>query len=134
RRDMKAIRADASPEVAAILDRLDSHDTRFAAASANVQQLYEEGDLERATNVHISADHEISHDLEDELTVLINLLSEEAGSEQAAFQDSRRFLTTTVAGFSYSPAPGHLPSGATCPEYWPPLRALATHCLAMPRR
>lgn len=81
RRDMEAIRASASPEVAAILDRLDSHDTRFAAASADVQQLYEEGDIEGATDVHISAEHEISHDLEDELNVLINLLGEEAGSQ-----------------------------------------------------
>jgi class 3 adenylate cyclase len=99
-RDMGAIRASASPEVAAILDRLDSHDTRFAAASANVRQLYDGGDLDAATDVHISAEHEISHDLEDDLNVLINSLSEEARSEQEAFQDSRRFLTTTVAGFS----------------------------------
>lgn len=99
-RDMDAIRADASPEVVAILDRLEAHDARYAAASEEVQRLYDEGDMDTAEDVHISAEHEISHDLEDDLNVLINLLSEEARSEQQAFQNSRRFLTTTVAGFS----------------------------------
>jgi len=99
-RDMDAIRATADPEVMTILDRLDSHDTRFSAASDEVQRLYDAGDLESAENVHISAEHEISHDLEDDLNVLINLLSQEARQEQAAFQNSRQFLTITVAAFS----------------------------------
>src|SRR5690606_2516474 len=90
----------ADPEVMTILDRLDSHDTRFSAASDEVQRLYDAGDLESAENVHISAEHEISHDLEDDLNVLINLLSQEARQEQAAFQNSRQFLTITVAAFS----------------------------------
>src|SRR5690606_14826836 len=99
-RDMDAIRATAEPEVMTILDRLASDDTRFSAASHDVQRLYDAGDLKSAENVHITAEPEFSHEREDGLNVLINLLSQEARQEQAAFQNGRQFLTIAVAAFS----------------------------------
>lgn len=98
--DMEAIRASADPEQIVILDRLDEANSRFTVASAEVQALYEEGDLDRAEAIHISAEHEISHELEDDLNLLISGLGREINTELAAFQNNRQFLTVTVAIFS----------------------------------
>lgn len=98
--DMEEIREVADPAQLVILERLDEANARFAAASEEVQTLYEEGDLDRAEAIHISAEHEISHELEDDLNLMISGLGSEIDSELAAFQANRQFLTVTVAIFS----------------------------------
>jgi len=98
--DMEQIRGMADTAQLVILDRLDEANSRFVAASEEVQNLYEEGDLDRAEAIHISAEHEISHELEDDLNLLIASLGNEIDSELVAFQQNRQFLTITVAIFS----------------------------------
>lgn len=100
REDMSMIRRAADPEQMAILDRLADADDRFSAASAEVQELYDAGDMERAEAIHISAEHEISHELEDDLNLLISGMAQRIEAETAAFSDNRQFLTITVAVFS----------------------------------
>ena len=51
---------------------------RYAEAGDEVLALYDAGEFVRALDLHISAEHEISHELEDELNVLID--STEGGS------------------------------------------------------
>ncbi|HEX2154015.1 MAG TPA: adenylate/guanylate cyclase domain-containing protein [Acidimicrobiia bacterium] len=99
-RDMAAIRETADPEQIEILDRLAAADLRFSDASERVLSLYEQGDLDRATDVHISAEHEISHELEDDLNLMIGQLGQSIETELAAFRGNRQFLTVTVALFS----------------------------------
>jgi class 3 adenylate cyclase/HAMP domain-containing protein len=82
------------------VERIRAIDLRFAAAGDEVLALYEAGSLDPALNVHISAEHEISHELEDELNVLIADSAQNMASELESFQDDRQFLTITVAAFS----------------------------------
>ena len=98
--DIESIRATADPAQVVILDRLAEANDRFAAASEQVKDLYEEGDLERAEAIHINAEHEISHELEDDLNLLISATDSKIDAELAAFADNRQFLTVTVAIFS----------------------------------
>jgi class 3 adenylate cyclase len=98
--DMAAIRETADPGIEVILDRLAEADERFAGASAEVQALYEGGDIARAIDVHISAEHEISHELEDDLNLMIGEIGRAIATEEAAFNSNREFLTWTVAAFS----------------------------------
>jgi class 3 adenylate cyclase/CHASE3 domain sensor protein len=80
--------------------RLREIDGRFADASREVTSLYEAGDLDRALDLHISAEHEISHELEDELNTLIT--STEQRIDQAAVElgSLHRFLMIAVGAFS----------------------------------
>jgi class 3 adenylate cyclase len=98
--DMEAIREVADADQLVILDRIADADVRFAEASEEVLALYESGDLALATDVHISAEHEISHELENDLNLMIGGLSRSVDSELAAFRANRRFLTITVGLFS----------------------------------
>lgn len=82
------------------VERLRAIDVRFAAAGDEVLGLYEAGDLDQALTVHISAEHEISHELEAELNALITDSAQNVEAELQSFQDDRQFLTTTVAAFS----------------------------------
>lgn len=106
RQDMRAIaeleegQDTPDPEIQVILDRLAASDDRFARASDEVQALYEAGDIGRATDLHINAEHEISHELEDDLNLMIGELGRAIVNEEAAFASSRNFLTWTVAIFS----------------------------------
>ena len=46
-------------------------DERYADAGAEVLSLYQAGEYDRALALHLSAEHEISHEIEDELNLLI---------------------------------------------------------------
>ena len=83
-----------------LLDRLRAVDVRFAAAGEEVLGLYEAGDIDQALTVHISAEHEISHELEDELNGLINSSEASMDNQLVLFRGNRQFLTITVAAFS----------------------------------
>jgi class 3 adenylate cyclase/HAMP domain-containing protein len=98
--DLDAIETVDAPIDPQFIERLRAIDVRFAAASAEVLDLYEAGDLDQALNVHISAEHEISHELEDELNALIADSARNMETELESFQDNRQFLTITVAAFS----------------------------------
>jgi class 3 adenylate cyclase len=98
--DMQAIRDLADEELLVIVDRIEATDVRYSEASDEVLALYEAGDMARATDVHISAEHEISHELEDDLNLMIGSLEERIASELANFRGNRSFLTVTVAAFS----------------------------------
>jgi class 3 adenylate cyclase len=97
---LEAIREVASDELLVVLDRIAATDVRFAEASDEVLAFYEAGDLTRATEVHISAEHEISHELEDDLNLMIGSLRDTIASELEDFRGNRSFLTVTVAAFS----------------------------------
>ena len=98
--DMAAVKDLADEDLRVIVDRIEATDVRYAEASEEVLALYEAGDLARATDVHISAEHEISHELEDDLNLMIGSLKESIGSELENFRANRNFLTVTVAAFS----------------------------------
>lgn len=106
REDMRSIaeleegQATPDPEIQTILDRLAAAEERFAQASDEVQALYEAGDIDRATDLHINAEHEISHELEDDLNLMIGELGQAIANEEAAFNSNRDFLTWIVAIFS----------------------------------
>ena len=98
--DMQSVRELADEELLVIVDRIEASDIRYAEASEEVLALYEAGDVARATDVHISAEHEISHELEDDLNLMISSLKEDIASELENFRGNRSFLTVTVAAFS----------------------------------
>jgi class 3 adenylate cyclase len=98
--DMEAVGDLADEELLVILDRIGATDVRYAEASEEVLALYQAGDLARATDVHISAEHEISHELEDDLNLMIGSLKENIAFELENFRGNRSFLTVTVAAFS----------------------------------
>ncbi len=98
--DINAIETLRAPIDPQLIDRLRAIDERFAAAGEVVLSHFQAGDLDQALSVHISAEHEISHELEDELNALISESSDAMQSQLANFQDNRRFLTITVAAFS----------------------------------
>ena len=89
-----ALDAEIGPGV---VEKLRSIDARYTQAGEEVSQLYDAGDLDRALSVHISAEHEISHELEDELNGLIASSAATMSSNLEDFRANRQFLTTTVA-------------------------------------
>ncbi len=99
--DLDAIEELDAPLDVQQIELLRAIDARFAAAGEQVLGLYEAaGELEEALDVHISAEHEISHELENVLNALTAASTENMQIELSNFQDNRRFLTITVAAFS----------------------------------
>jgi class 3 adenylate cyclase/CHASE3 domain sensor protein len=92
--------ATEDPEVQQAVEEMRSIDERFAAAGAEVLALYESGDLEGALQLHIEAEHEISHELEDELNLLIGATEEQIGVASAELDSLHRFLLFAVGIFS----------------------------------
>jgi class 3 adenylate cyclase/CHASE3 domain sensor protein len=88
------------PGVQESVDRLREIDQRFADASREVTSLYEAGDLDRALDLHISAEHEISHELEDELDTLITSTDRRIDQSAAELGSLHRFLMFAVGAFS----------------------------------
>jgi class 3 adenylate cyclase len=98
--NMAAVRELADDELMVVLDRIAETEVRYNEAGDEVLALYEAGDWARATDVHISAEHEISHELEDDLNLMIATLKEQIALELENFRDNRQFLTVTVAAFA----------------------------------
>src|SRR5690606_37713593 len=80
--------------------RIAEIDVRFARAGEEVLALYQAGEIRPALDLHISAEHEISHELEDELNAVISESEQAIMMQTEAFKSSRRFLTGTVVLFS----------------------------------
>jgi class 3 adenylate cyclase/HAMP domain-containing protein len=98
--DLGQMRAYGAPSETALLDQVEADNQRYAASSDQVTELFAAGDVEEALRVHISQEHDISHDLEDSLNTLIVDSQDLVAAETASFASSRQFLTIAVAGFS----------------------------------
>jgi class 3 adenylate cyclase/CHASE3 domain sensor protein len=88
------------PDVRERIDRLRELDARFGRAGAEVLKLYQSGNIQRALFVHINAEHEISHDLEDELNLLIASSEQRIAEATAEVRSLRGRLMGAVAVFS----------------------------------
>lgn len=97
---LDSLAAMGGPEVKASVGRMRAIDQRFAAAGAEVLALYTAGDLEGALDLHINAEHEISHELEDELNGLIDSTEQQIGVASGQLSSLHRFLLFAVGIFS----------------------------------
>lgn len=97
---LDGIAALGGPEAKESVARMREIEERFSDEGAEVLALYEADDFKDALELHVSAEHEISHELEGELNLLI------ASSEQKIDDASRqlaslpRFLIIAVGVFS----------------------------------
>ena len=98
--DLDALEAIGGPSVQASVDRMRQIDTRFTEAGEEVLRLYETGEFEQALDLHISAEHEISHELEDELNVLIDSFGTRVQAASNELASLHRFLLIAVGVFS----------------------------------
>jgi class 3 adenylate cyclase/CHASE3 domain sensor protein len=98
--DLNAIEAVNAPIDPEFVETMRAIDVRFVAAGEEVLGLYTAGDIDQALSVHIQAEHEISHELENGLNALIADSAQRVQTQLEDFQGNRRFLTVTVAGFS----------------------------------
>jgi class 3 adenylate cyclase len=97
---LQGIAAIGGPGVPERIDRLRDIDLRFAEAGSDVLALYREGDFDRALDLHISAEHEISHELEDELNLLIDSSERRISDATRKLASLHGFLTVVIAVFS----------------------------------
>jgi len=98
--DLDAIDAIGGPGVHESVERLREIDRRYAEAGAEVLSLYQAGEFDRALDLHLSAEHEISHDIEDELNLLITAIGERVDASAASLASLHRFLLVAVVAFS----------------------------------
>ena len=73
---------------------------RLAGSSDDVLALYQAGDIEDALDLHIAEEHEVSHQLEQAMTRLIEEAQQDTSDATAAFESDRGFLRAMVATFS----------------------------------
>jgi class 3 adenylate cyclase len=98
--DLDGIAAIGGSGVPESVGRMRDIDERYAAAGAEVLSLYQADELDRALQLHLSAEHEISHDLEDELNQLIGAIDQRIDAGAASLASLHRFLLFAVAIFS----------------------------------
>ena len=98
--DLDSIARIGGPGVLPSVDRMRAVDERYAAAGAEVLGLYHAGDLEGALALHLSAEHEISHEMEDELKLLIADIELRVDASVASLASLHRFLLFAVVIFS----------------------------------
>jgi class 3 adenylate cyclase/CHASE3 domain sensor protein len=97
---LEEIEAIGGPGVQESVDRLREIDQRYTDAGADVLALYEAGDLDAALDLHISAEHEISHELEDVFNALIATTEERIDQASGDLASLHRFLLIAVAALS----------------------------------
>lgn len=88
------------PSRQVLVANLRETDERYALSGAEISGLYAGGDLDTALAVHITEEHEISHELESELNAFIATSDGEFQSAASGFQSDRSLLTAVVATFS----------------------------------
>jgi class 3 adenylate cyclase/CHASE3 domain sensor protein len=98
--DLDTLASMGGPEVDRTIDEMRDINERYAAAGADVLALYEDGDLDGALALHISAEHAISHELEDELNQLIETMETRIGVASGELASLHRFLLIAVGIFS----------------------------------
>ena len=97
---LDGIAALGGPEVKESVDRMRAINQRFADAGAEVLALYEAGKFEDALDLHVFAEHEISHELEDELNALIASSEQTIDAASNELSSLHRFLIIVVGVFS----------------------------------
>jgi class 3 adenylate cyclase/CHASE3 domain sensor protein len=97
---LDGIAAIGGPGVLQSVDRMREIDKRYAAAGTEVLALYQAREFDRALDLHVSAEHEISHDLEDGLNLLIAGIEQQIDDGAASLASLHRFLLFAVAIFS----------------------------------
>jgi class 3 adenylate cyclase len=110
--DLAAMETIGGAGIEEAVDRMREIDARYTSAGEEVIALFEAGEVDRALDLHLNAEHEISHELEDELNGLIASSTAMMSVESEAFKADRRFLTATVAVFSGLSLLGALGLGA----------------------
>jgi len=98
--DLDGIEAIGGPGVRESVERMRAIDARYAAAGAEVLSLYQAGEFDRALDLHLSAEHEISHEIEDELNLLITDIENRVDASAASLASLHRFLLFAVVIFS----------------------------------
>ena len=98
--DLVNIAAIGGPGVLESVRKMRSIDVRYAAAGAEVLSLYQAGEYERALSLHLSAEHTISHEIEDELNLLIAAIGQRVSASAASLASLHRFLLIAVVTFS----------------------------------
>jgi class 3 adenylate cyclase/CHASE3 domain sensor protein len=97
---LDSLAAIGGPGVQEAVDRMREINERYAGAGADVLALYEAGDFDGALDLHISAEHTISHELEDELNQLIESTEARIGVASDELASLHRFLLVAVGIFS----------------------------------
>ena len=98
--DLDALASMGGPSVDRTIDEMRSINERYAAAGDEVLALYDAGQFVRALDLHISAEHAISHELEDELNQLIDSTEARIGVASDSLASLHRFLLIAVGIFS----------------------------------
>ena len=98
--DLDGIDAIGGPGVGESVTRMRAINARYADAGAQVLSLYQAGEYDRALALHLSAEHEISHEIEDELNLLITAIGERVDASAASLASLHRFLLVAVVIFS----------------------------------
>ena len=91
---------EAEPSEAAFFDQVRTANDEFAASSAAVLSLYEAGDIDAATRLHIAEEHTASHVLEAQMRTLMDSAAGEMTSARSAFGADRMLLELIVIVFS----------------------------------
>jgi len=99
-RILNEIRRSALGADPGFFDKLSATNAQFTQSSNKVTELFDAGKLEQALELHIDAEHPISHELEDPLNVFIDDSQARVLEETQAFASHRRFLTLAVGTFS----------------------------------
>ena len=98
--DLDGIAEIGGPGVQESVTRMRAIDARYADAGAQVLSLYQAGEYDRALDLHLSAEHEISHEMEDELNLLITAIGQRVDASAASLASLHRFLLVAVVIFS----------------------------------
>jgi class 3 adenylate cyclase/CHASE3 domain sensor protein len=98
--DLDGIESIGGAGVRESVERMRAIDERYADAGAEVLSLYLAGEYDRALDLHLSAEHEISHEIEDELNLLITDIEGRVEASAASLASLHRFLMFAVAIFS----------------------------------
>ncbi|MGA9343563.1 MAG: ATP-binding protein [Nocardioidaceae bacterium] len=92
---------DTDPTDAATFEQLHSAAETYDAAGQQVVAAYDQGNFDKAQQLHIDKEHTLSHVLEDQLlTPLIARAETQMTAAQQAFQSDRNLLTWIVVAFS----------------------------------
>jgi len=94
---LEDVEAIGGPGVQESVDRLREIDVRYADAGERVLDLYRSGDFADALQLHIQAEHEISHELEAEFTELITATEQRIDAASSELSSLHRFLLVAVA-------------------------------------
>ena len=91
---------------------LRSIDARYSQAGSRVADLVAEGEADAALQAHIGSEHEISHELEDNLNEFIDATDQLVDDDIGGFRGDRRFLTAALGIFSLMSLAGAVALGA----------------------